>query len=470
MNDATEDGTTGRASGLSTDPGAALAVQPIEQLASHVTEVADGLCRYLDASPSPFHAVASAARLLTGQGFTEVTETDPTPTAPGSYVVRRGGSLIAWSTAHLPEAAAHTPYRVVGAHTDSPNLRIKPHPDWTRAGWQMLGVEIYGGALPNSWLDRDLGLSGRVAVRDASAPGGVGQRLWRCDDPVLRVSQLAIHLDRTVRSEGLQLNEQQHLAPHWGLGAGVDRTFREWLAEQVDVAPDELLAYDAMTHDLTPARRIGREGELLASARLDNLATSYAAVLALLHAVDQPSEQPGIPVIALFDHEEVGSTSERGAQSTFLPAWLERIGTAAGGTREDYWRALAGTVIASGDMAHATHPNYVERHEPQHQILMNGGPVLKVNANLRYATDSLGAAAFQLACEQAGVPMQTFVTRTDLPCGSTVGPMTSALTGATTVDFGAPVLSMHSTREICGTLDQAGYAAALAAFLAPATP
>ncbi|WP_431473814.1 M18 family aminopeptidase [Ornithinimicrobium sp. W1665] len=346
-------------------------------------------------------------------------------------------------------------------------MRVKPRPDWARAGWQLLGVEVYGGALTNSWLDRDLGLSGRVAVRDAGAPGGVGHRLFRTDDPVLRVSQLAIHLDRTVRSEGLQLNDQQHLAPHWGLGAG-PRSFRAWLADLVGTAPDDLLAYDAMTHDLTPARRTGTEGELIASGRLDNLATSYAAVRAILQAVGEPSADPTVPMIVLFDHEEVGSTSERGAQSTFLPAWLERVVLAAGGTREDLWRSLAGTVVASGDMAHATHPNYADRHEPEHPILMNGGPVLKVNANLRYATDSLGAAAFALACEQAGVPMQTFVTRSDLPCGSTVGPTTSALTGATTVDFGAPVLSMHSAREICGTLDQAGYAAALAAFLAPA--
>ena len=443
----------------------------VADLATRVEHVAAGLCRYLDASPSPFHAVRTAAALLSEQGFTEVSETDPTPTRPGHYLVRRGGSLIAWSTAHLDGAdgyAASTPYRVVGAHTDSPNLRIKPHPDWSRAGWQMLGVEIYGGALTNSWLDRDLGLSGRVTVRDADAPGGFTSRLWRCDDPLLRVSQLAIHLDRTVRSEGLQLNDQQHLAPHWALGhADGSRTFRGWLADQVGVAPEDLLAYDAMTHDLTPARRIGADGELIASARLDNLATSYASVLALLEAVREPAARPSVPVIVLFDHEEVGSMSERGAQSTFLPAWLERLVLAAGGTREDYWRALAGSVIASGDMAHATHPNYAERHEPQHPIVMNGGPVLKVNANLRYATDALGASSFALACEQAGVPMQTFVTRTDLPCGSTVGPMTSALTGASTVDFGAPVLSMHSTREICGTLDQAGYAAALGAFLAP---
>lgn len=438
------------------------------ELSTHVTEVADGLRAYLDASPSPFHAVDTAASLLTAAGFVEVAETDPTPTTPGRYVVRRGGSLLAWSTAEVGDARSpSTPYRVVGAHTDSPNLRVKPRPDWARAGWQMLGVEVYGGALTNSWLDRDLGLSGRVAVRDAQAPGGVGQRLFRTDDPLLRVSQLAIHLDRGVRTDGLVLNDQQHLAPHWGLGLE-RRSFREWLAELVEVDARDLLGFDAMTHDLTPARTIGADGELIASARLDNLATSYAAVRALLAAVDAPSPHPWVPVVVLFDHEEVGSTSERGAQSTFLPSWLERIVLAAGGTREDYWRALAGSVVASGDMAHATHPNYAERHEPEHAILMNGGPVLKVNSNLRYATDALGAAAFALACEQAGVPMQTFVTRSDLPCGSTVGPMTSALTGATTVDFGAPVLSMHSTREICGTLDQAAYAAALAAFLAPA--
>lgn len=449
-------------------------MSPAAELATQVTQTADGLCRYLDASPSPFHAVDEAARMLRAGGFTEIAETDPTPTAPGRYVVRRGGSLLAWSTAELPGAdvgdgnglSPATGFRVVGAHTDSPNLRVKPRPDWARAGWQMLGVEVYGGALTNSWLDRDLGLSGRVSVRDSAAPGGWSTRLFRTDEPLLRVSQLAIHLDRTVRSEGLLLNDQQHLAPHWGLGTS-PRSFRAWLSELVEVPEDDLLAFDAMAHDLTPARRTGDGGEFVASARLDNLATSYAAVRALLHAVEQPAGGL-VPLIVLFDHEEVGSTSERGAQSTFLPAWLERIVLAAGGTRDDYWRALAASVIASGDMAHATHPNYAERHEPEHRILLNGGPVLKVNANLRYATDAQGAAAFALACEQAGVPMQSFVTRSDLPCGSTVGPMTSALSGATTVDVGAAMLSMHSTRELCGALDQAAYLAALAAFLTPA--
>ena len=382
-------------------------------------DIADRLAAFLDASPSPFHAVESAAILLEDAGFTRVAETEATPTAPGRYLTLRGGSLIAWSTE--ADLAASAPFRVVGAHTDSPNLRIKPRPDVVRAGWQQLAVEVYGGPLLNTWLDRDLGLSGRVAVRSAE---GVQARLLLVDEPLLRVSQLAPHLDRTVNSEGLKLNPQQHLVPHWGMGEEPS-DFLGFLAERLQVAREDVLGWDVMTHDLTPARRIGRDGDLLASARLDNLATSFAATVALATSVaDGLGAASGcVPVVALFDHEEVGSTTERGAQSTFLPATLERIVLARGGSREDYLRALAGSVIASGDMAHATNPNYAERHEPGHHVRMNGGPVLKINAQARYATDGLGAAQFRLACEQAGVPVQSFVTRTDLPCGSTVGPM-----------------------------------------------
>jgi len=250
-----------------------------------------------------------------------------------------------------------------------------------------------------------------------------------------------------------------------------------------------------MTHDLQPSRRIGRDLDLIAAPRLDNLASSYAGVQALIETVEAveaasrppasrmpgsaaasalasphrsaSASSPAIPVLVLFDHEEVGSQSERGAMSTLLPSVLERIVNSAGGGREDFLRALAGTVVASADMAHATHPNYPEKHEPQHQVAVNGGPVLKTNVKLRYATDSVGAAAFITACEQAGVPMQHFVSRNDLPSGGTIGPMTAALTGATTVDCGAPMLSMHSARELCGAKDPAMYAAALAAFLAP---
>ena len=421
---------------------------------------AQALIDFVDASPSPFHAVRTAAALLDAAGFSAVDETQDFPSAPGRRYVVRGGSLVAWATDDRPARPPRS-FRVVGAHTDSPNLRIKPHPDLARAGWQLLGVEVYGGPLLSSWLDRDLGLSGRVAVREAD--GHSGMRLLTVDEPVLRVAQLAIHLDRS-QNEALHLNPQQHLVPLWGLGE-TPGDFRSWLAERVDVAAADVLAWDVMTHVAQPARRIGRDRDLIAAPRLDNLATCRAGVAALLRAVDE--EGLHVPVLVLFDHEEVGSVSERGAGSRLLVDTLERVVHAGGGQREDLLRALAGTVVASGDMAHATHPNYAERHDPQHQVAVNGGPVLKVNAQLRYATDAVGSGVFALACEQAGVPLQSFVVRTDLPSGSTVGPVTAALTGATTVDVGAPMLSMHSARELCGALDPARYAAALAAFLAP---
>jgi aspartyl aminopeptidase len=278
------------------------------------------------------------------------------------------------------------------------------------------------------------------------------------------VAQLAVHLDR-AQNDALTLNRQQHLVPLWGLGEQPG-DFRSYLAAHLGTDATDVVAWDVMAHPTEPSRRIGRGGELIAAPRLDNLATSYAGVRAIVDAA--ATEPAQVPVLVLFDHEEIGSQSERGAMSTLLPSVLERIVLAGGGTREDYWCALAGTMVASGDMAHATHPNYADRHEPQHLIAVNGGPVLKVNTNLRYATDSIGAAAFIAACDQAVVPVQQFVIRTDLPCGSTVGPMTSALTGATTVDFGAPMLSMHSARELGGAKDPAMYAAALSAFLAPA--
>jgi aspartyl aminopeptidase len=350
----------------------------------------------------------------------------------------------------------------VGAHTDSPNLRVKPQPDLVKAGWQMVGVEPYGGLLLNSWLDRDLGLSGRLAVRGSR---GVTTTLVLVDEPILRVPQLAIHLDRSVHEEGVRLDRQQHMPPLWGLG-GTPADIVSYVAEHADVEPTDVLGFDLMTHDLTPARRVGRDRDLVASARLDNLATSYAAVRALLRAATDPGDR--IPLIVLFDHEEVGSMSERGAMSTLLPDVLARVVMSMGGDEAALRQAVSRSVCASGDMAHATHPNYAERHEPQHTIAMNGGPVLKINANLRYATDAVGAAHFRLACEQAGVPFQQFVNRSDLPCGSTVGPLTAGGTGMTTVDFGAPTLAMHSTREVCGATDMDFYVAALAAFLAPA--
>ncbi|WP_068272867.1 M18 family aminopeptidase [Aldersonia kunmingensis] len=416
---------------------------------------AELLCGFIDSSPSPFHVCGTVAAELSAHGFVRLAERDAWPSKPGRYYVLRGGSLVAWATTDDPTR----PFRVVGGHTDSPNLRVKQHPDLSSAGWQLVGLEPYGGAWLNSWLDRDLGLSGRVAVRDTK---GARQQLVRVDRPILRVPQLAIHLSEDRK--GVQLDPQRHLNAVWGVGTSA-RSFTEFIATEAGADPADILGWELMTHDLAPSGRIGVDYELVSAPRLDNQGTCYAGTQALISAADRATDR--IPVLALFDHEEVGSTSDRGAQSDLLITVLERIVLARGGDREAFLRTMADSVCASGDMAHATHPNYAERHEPAHRIEVNGGPVLKVNQNLRYATDAVGAGAFAMACEQAGVPLQRYVHRADLPCGSTIGPLTAARTGMSTVDVGAAQLAMHSSRELMGANDVAAYAEALAAFLAP---
>ncbi|MCV7280566.1 M18 family aminopeptidase [Mycolicibacterium flavescens] len=412
-----------------------------------------GLCAFIDASPSPFHVCETAANRLRDAGFRELSEADAWPTH-GDFFVVRAGSLIAWRT---DSAQRTTPFRIVGAHTDSPNLRVKQHPDRLVAGWRVVALQPYGGAWLNSWLDRDLGVSGRLSVHTG---GAIEHRLIRIDDPVLRVPQLAIHLAEDRKA--VELNPQRHLNAVWGTGTG-NRSFLEFVAGHAGVAAEDVLGADLMTHDLTPSRLVGADQDLVSAPRLDNQATCYAGLEAFLAA------EPGrfAPVLVLFDHEEVGSQSDHGAQSDLLLTVLERITLAQGGGREEFLRRLPDSMVASGDMAHATHPNYPDRHEPGHLIEVNGGPVLKVQPNLRYATDGRTAAAFALACAQAGVPLQRYEHRADLPCGSTIGPMTSARTGIPTVDVGAPQLAMHSAREVMGAADVAAYASALAAFLSP---
>jgi aspartyl aminopeptidase len=420
---------------------------------------ARGLGEFIDASPSPFHACATAAARLRDAGYVELSEFDRWPREPGRYFTVRAGSLVAWSS-----RTGLTPFRIVGAHTDSPNLRVKQHPDRSVAGWKVVALEPYGGAWLNSWLDRDLGVSGRLSVRPAGCEGGeVGHRLVRIDEPILRVPQLAIHLAEDRKS--LTLDPQRHLNGVWGIGSDAE-SFVGYVAAQAGVVPGDVLSADLMTHDLTPSAVVGADGSLLSAPRLDNQASCYAGLEALL-TLDATRPAAFLPVLVLFDHEEVGSTSDHGAQSNLLGTVLERIVLALGGNREDVLRLLPASLLASADMAHATHPNYPERHEPGHQISVNGGPVLKVHPNLRYATDGRTAAAFALACEQASVPLQRYEHRADLPCGSTIGPMASARTGIPTVDVGAAQLAMHSARELMGAHDVAAYAAALQAFLAP---
>lgn len=431
--------------------------------AAQVPEETHDLLAFIDASPSPYHAAANAAARLEEAGFVRVDPAGTWDTVDRGFVVD-GGALVAWAA---PEGApAHSPFRLVGAHTDSPNLRVKARPDVGRAGWRQVGVEVYGGALVNSWLDRDLGISGRLAVRDPASPVGHRIELVAIDRPLLRVPQLAIHLDREVNEKGLLLNKQQHLVPVWGLGARRPGHVVEVVADEVGVAWHEILGWDLMLHDLTPSTLGGSTDELVFAPRLDNLLSSHAGVTALVRAADEPSG-PHVAVLCLFDHEEVGSTTSTGAASSLLPRILEQVVHSRGGDRADYLRALASSVCVSADMAHATHPNYAERHEPDHLITLDGGPVLKVNANQRYATDAASTATFQLACDQAGVPTQRYIHRTDMACGSTIGPITAAGLAIPTVDVGVAMLSMHSARELTSSTEPARFIAALTAFLRP---
>ncbi len=413
----------------------------------------EALLGFLDDSPSPYHAVASAQALLDAAGFHELAERDAWtaesvagPGGNGQRYVIRGGALIAW-VARGADPLAHG-ISIVGAHTDSPNLRIKPNPDVASAGWRQWGVEVYGGALNNSWLDRDLGLSGRVILRDGTS------RLVKIDEPLARVAQLAIHLDREVNEKGVALDKQLHLTPITGLGA--KSSFREFLGDRGDCDGNDIATWDLMLHDLTPARQIGVDGEFIASGRIDNLFSAWAAISALIDIAlaSETSAHGKIVMAALFDHEEVGSASTTGAAGPLLETTLHRLLESQGiVTADDRARVFAASSCVSADMAHAVHPNYADRHEPDHRPLPNAGPVVKINANQRYATDARTAAAFQSAARRVEVDCQLFVSRNSQPCGSTIGPITATQLGMATVDVGCAMLSMHSARELCGAQD-----------------
>ncbi|MCX4692289.1 M18 family aminopeptidase [Streptomyces sp. NBC_01408] len=419
----------------------------------------DDLMTFLTASPSPYHAVANAAERLEKAGFRQLSEKDAWDAGTGGKFVLRGGALIAW---YVPEgAAAHTPFRIVGAHTDSPNLRVKPLPDTGSQGWRQIAVEIYGGTLLNTWLDRDLGLAGRLTLRDGS------ERLVNVDRALLRVPQLAVHLDRSVNTDGLKLDKQRHMQPIWGLGEVQEGDLIAFLEEEEGLPQGSVAGWDLMVHSIEPPAYLGRDRELLAGPRMDNLLSVHAgiAALAAVASGSGAGKLDHIPVLAAFDHEENGSQSDTGADGPLLGNVLERSVFSRGGSYEDRARAFAGTVCLSSDTGHAVHPNYAERHDPSHHPRANGGPILKVNVNQRYATDGSGRAVFANACERAGVPWQTFVSNNAMPCGTTIGPITAARHGIQTVDIGVAILSMHSARELCGADDPFLLANALVAFL-----
>ncbi|MEM1335787.1 MAG: M18 family aminopeptidase, partial [Actinomycetota bacterium] len=337
----------------------------------------DDLIAYLDGSPSPFHAVESTVARLGDS--TQLDEREPWATLPDRGHVIRDGALIAWALP--PDARPTSGFRIAGAHTDSPGLHVKPNPDAGGFGWKQLAVEVYGGILNNTWLDRDLGIAGRVVDADG------GHHLVHVDRPVARVPQLAVHLDREVNSGGLKLDTQQHLSPVWGVGSGRAGEFADWLAGEAGL--DRPPAWwNLCLVDTLGAAVIGADRSLLASARLDNQLSCWAATTALAEAA--PSDH--IALIVLNDHEEVGSGSATGAQGPFLEHVLQRIVLALGGSDDDRHRAVAASACVSADNAHAVHPNYPERHEPGHRPIVNAGPAIKVNSNQRYATSDDTAA------------------------------------------------------------------------------
>lgn len=393
----------------------------------------DSLCGWLDQSPTPYHVVHSAVLALTEAGFSEKVSSDE---LQATGFIRRDGMIIAWRSA----SRGTERFAVVGAHTDSPNLRLHPRPDVRSGQWHQLGVEVYGGVLLNSWLDRDLGVAGVAVTRDGR------QRLFASDTAVARVPQLAIHLDRDVNDKGLVLDRHNHLRPIWA--TSLDLEFSAWLGHSVGCAPDDIVSFDAQLFDVTPAAVVGADASLLASGRLDNQLSCWAAIDALVRS--EPNERT-TQIVALFDHEEVGSASPYGASGPALERIMRQLCAASTDTQWD--DIVSRSLMISADNAHSLHPNYPERHEPHHAPMVNCGPVVKINANQRYATTASTAAALEMTAQRAGVRLQHFVSRNNMPCGSTIGPLSATRIGIPTVDIGIAQLSMHSAREMCGAHD-----------------
>ncbi|MBN8425335.1 M18 family aminopeptidase [Microbacterium esteraromaticum] len=407
---------------------------------SHAADLAD----FVAASPSSYHAAEEVARRLEDAGFTRLDEADAWPAqAGGRYVIVRDGAAIAWAVP--ADATPTTPVHVLGAHTDSPGFKLKPKPTTGAKGWLQAAVEVYGGPLLNSWLDRELRLAGRLALAD-------GRVVLAATGPLLRLPQLAIHLDRGV-NDGLALDKQTGTQPVWGLGEPESADILAELAAAANVDPAEIRGFDAVVADAAHGTIFGKDDAFFASGRLDDLASVHAGVVALIEAVDSGASGTVIPMLAAFDHEELGSASRSGAAGPILEDVLERIYASLGSDAEDLRRAYTSSWCLSSDVGHSVHPNFVQRHDPVVQPVLGSGPILKINANQRYATDAVGAAAWASWCESAGVGSQEFVSNNAVPCGSTIGPITATRLGIRTVDVGIPILSMHSARELAGVSD-----------------
>ncbi len=413
----------------------------------------DDLAAYVTASPSSYHAAAVAAERLEAAGFERVDETQPFPRGGGRRFLVRHGAVVAW--VQPDDLASDAGFRVVGTHTDSPAFKIKPEASLASAGWSQIGVEIYGGMLLNSWLDRELGIAGRLVTRD-----GI-QHLVRTG-AIARIPQLAIHLDRQV-NDGLKLDRQTNMQPVLSMESHGDLVAH--LCGLAGIEADDVAMHDLFTFDVAAPARFGLHDEFFASGRLDNLSSTHAALTAI-EDFDDALNGGGsdIAVFAAFDHEEVGSATSSGAAGPLLEDVLYRIASTLQLDMDGTRAMLARSSCISADTGHLVHPNYPGHHDPVVRPLPNKGPLTKLNANQRYATDAVGGAIWLKACDDAGVPTQPFVSNNAMPCGSTIGPITATRLGITTVDVGIGLLSMHSAREMCGVEDPMLLARALRAY------
>ncbi len=415
-------------------------------------KAAQNLLDFIDVSPSPWHAVASVEAQLVAFQFTKLRESEKWSLKPGGryYVIRDDSSIIIFVIGQraLPDKG----FKIVGAHTDSPGLRIKPNAATASEGLLRLGVEIYGGPILATFSDRDLSLAGRVCYQDQH--NQVASKLINFVSPLLRLPNLAIHMNRTVNDDGLKLQKQTEL-PLILSGLAEDQLpqpiFTELLQQQAGLDAASILSWDLNVYDTQKGTFWGAKNEFYADSQLDNLASCHAALQALLN--DSVLQADSTLVCAFFDHEEIGSESNRGADGSFLSDVLRRIAFATETNREDYQRALAKSFLISADMAHAYQPNFPNAYEPDHKVIVNKGPVIKVNASHRYSSESISVAQFISWCEQARVPFQKYSHRCDLPCGSTIGPIASAQLGIRSIDVGNPMWAMHSIRESAGVFD-----------------
>ncbi len=410
------------------------------------------LLDFIDASPSPWHVVKSVETQLEKFKFVKLIETEKWALEAGGryYVVRDDSSIIMFVQGQKP--LVQTGFKMIGAHTDSPGLRIKPQAATGGDGLLRVGVEIYGGPILATFTDRDLSLAGRINYKDDNHK--IVSTLLKFDRPLLRLPNLAIHMNRAVNEDGLKLHKQNELPLILSTIANEclpQAYFTQLLQEQTAGAIGRILSWDLAVYDTQKGAFWGAENEFYANSQLDNLASCHAALEALLDETVLASDNT--LVCALFDHEEVGSESNKGADGSFLSDVLQRIALATEKNKEDFAIALAKSFMISADMAHAYQPNFPSAYDADHKVTINKGPVIKVNANQRYSTESVSQAQFIDWCEQAGVPYQKYSHRCDLACGSTIGPITSARLGIRSIDVGSPLWAMHSIRESAGVLD-----------------